>query len=79
MDAPTLERLSNELVRLCDNIEKHGLVDYQMGVAEEDIMECMYTFDVVESDELRSNPRISIASLPIDCQSRQRKNGRACE
>lgn len=39
MDAQTLERLSSELVRLCDNVEKHGLVDYQMGVAEEETME----------------------------------------
>lgn len=39
MDSQTLERLSSELVRLCDPIEKHGLVDYQMGVAEEEIME----------------------------------------
>ena len=43
MDTQALERLSNELVRLCDNIEKHGLVDYQMGVAEEEIMECEST------------------------------------
>ena len=42
MDAATLDRLSSELVRLCDSIEKHGLVDYQMGVAEEDIMESKY-------------------------------------
>ena len=35
-----LDRLSGELVRLCDSVEKHGLVDYQMGVAEEDIMDC---------------------------------------
>lgn len=42
MDVATLDRLSSELVRLCDSIEKHGLVDYQMGVAEEDIMESKY-------------------------------------
>jgi hypothetical protein len=40
MGARDLERLSSELVRLCDSVEKHGLVDYQMGVAEEDIMDC---------------------------------------
>jgi hypothetical protein len=34
-----LEQLARELVRLCDDVEKHGLVDYQMGVAEEDIMD----------------------------------------
>ena len=33
-----LERMGRELVRLCDSMEKHGLVDYQMGVWEEEIM-----------------------------------------
>lgn len=33
-----LERLGSELVRLCDSIERHGLVDYEMGVAEEEII-----------------------------------------
>ncbi len=40
MSLQTLERLAQELVRLCDSVERHGLVDYQMGVAEEEIMEC---------------------------------------
>lgn len=39
MSVQSLEDLARELVRLCDNVEKHGLVDYQMGVAEEDIMD----------------------------------------
>ncbi|KAK1043377.1 hypothetical protein LTR33_015435, partial [Friedmanniomyces endolithicus] len=39
MTAQTLEHLSRELVRLCDSVEKHGLVDYQMGVAEEEILD----------------------------------------
>ncbi|KAK4542663.1 hypothetical protein LTR36_006235 [Oleoguttula mirabilis] len=39
LSAQTLEHLSRELVRLCDNVEQHGLVDYQMGVAEEEIMD----------------------------------------
>ena len=47
MNAPTLERLSHELVRLCDSVERHGLVDYQMGVMEEEIMDC--TFVLVPS------------------------------
>ncbi len=34
----TLERMGAELVRLCDSMEKHGLVDYQMGVWEEEIL-----------------------------------------
>ena len=39
MAAPTMEVLGRELVRLCDGIEKFGLVDYQMGVAEDQIIE----------------------------------------
>lgn len=38
-----LEQLARELVRLCDDVEKHGLVDYQMGVAEENIMDREYS------------------------------------
>ncbi|EME85394.1 uncharacterized protein MYCFIDRAFT_88778 [Pseudocercospora fijiensis CIRAD86] len=41
MSQQVLEHLSRELVRLCDSIEKHGLVDYQMGVAEEEIMDLL--------------------------------------
>ena len=33
-----MERMGRELVRLCDNMERHGLVDYQMGVWEEEII-----------------------------------------
>ncbi|SLM39024.1 hypothetical protein LPUS_09441 [Lasallia pustulata] len=33
-----LERMGRELVRLCDTMERHGLVDYQMGVWEEEII-----------------------------------------
>lgn len=39
MSAPTLERLAQDLIKLCDNVERHGLVDYQMGVAEEEIID----------------------------------------
>jgi len=33
-----MENMGKELVRLCDIMEKHGLVDYEMGVWEEEIM-----------------------------------------
>jgi hypothetical protein len=33
-----MDGMGKELVRLCDVMEKHGLVDYQMGVWEEEIM-----------------------------------------
>ena len=34
-----LDRMGRELIRLCDGMERHGLVDYQMGVWEEEIIE----------------------------------------
>ncbi|KAI5815987.1 hypothetical protein BZA77DRAFT_66365 [Pyronema omphalodes] len=36
-----LEKMGRDLVRLCDNMEGHGLVDYQMGVWEEEIIEAI--------------------------------------
>jgi len=33
-----LEKMGKELIRLCDGIERHGLVDYQYGVWEEQII-----------------------------------------
>lgn len=42
MSTQALDMLGRELVRMCDNVEKHGLVDYQMGVAEEEIMDREY-------------------------------------
>ncbi|KAK3997654.1 hypothetical protein QBC44DRAFT_229280 [Cladorrhinum sp. PSN332] len=36
-----LEKMGKELVRLCDHIERHGLVDYQYGVWEEQIIEIL--------------------------------------
>lgn len=38
-----MEELGQELVRLCDGISHFGLVDYQMGVAEEEILEREYS------------------------------------
>ncbi|KAF5027319.1 hypothetical protein F66182_563 [Fusarium sp. NRRL 66182] len=32
-----IKKMGNELIRLCDGIERHGLVDYQYGVWEERI------------------------------------------
>ncbi|POR33345.1 Uncharacterized protein TPAR_06474 [Tolypocladium paradoxum] len=37
MPEETLNKMGDELVRLCDGIERHGLVDYQYGVWEEKI------------------------------------------
>lgn len=37
-----LEDVGKEVVRLCDGVEKHGLVDYQYGVWEEEIIASEY-------------------------------------
>ena len=34
-----LQKMGKELLRLCDSIERHGLVDYQYGVWEEQIID----------------------------------------
>ncbi len=33
-----LERMADTLVQHCDSLERYGLVDYQMGIWEEEIM-----------------------------------------
>ncbi|KAI1981247.1 hypothetical protein LOZ55_000743 [Ophidiomyces ophidiicola] len=47
-----LTKMGKELVRLCDRVEQYGLVDYQMGVWEEEILcvlgQCL---DLVEQYE----------------------------
>lgn len=37
MPKAMVKKIGNELIRLCDGIERHGLVDYQYGVWEEQI------------------------------------------
>ncbi|KAL1592311.1 hypothetical protein SLS60_011388 [Paraconiothyrium brasiliense] len=37
IDYDFIEKMGTKLVKNCDNMEKHGLVDYQMGVWEEEI------------------------------------------
>ena len=54
MNSQALEQLSRELIRLCDMVERFGLVDYQMGVQEEEIMDCKFSFF----------PLASIPSIP---------------
>ena len=43
LQGDALERMGRELVRLCDGMERHGLVDYQMGVWEEEIVSGMFS------------------------------------
>lgn len=38
MSQDFINKMAKDLIRMCDSIEKHGLVDYQYGVAEEQIV-----------------------------------------
>jgi hypothetical protein len=39
--------MGKDLVRLCDNVERHGLVDYQYGVWEEQIIDSRFYSSVL--------------------------------
>ncbi|KAL8927997.1 MAG: hypothetical protein Q9208_002072 [Pyrenodesmia sp. 3 TL-2023] len=52
LQATLLERMAEALVSLCDGLEKYGLVDYEMGVWEEEIMSILtQCLDLLEGDE----------------------------
>jgi len=38
LTAPMMEEMGEVIIRLCDKLEPHGLVDYQMGIWEEEIL-----------------------------------------
>jgi hypothetical protein len=38
MSQDYMNKMAKDLIRMCDAVEKHGLVDYQYGVAEEQII-----------------------------------------
>ncbi|KAH7263946.1 hypothetical protein B0J15DRAFT_258433 [Fusarium solani] len=52
MSKAMIKKMGNELIRLCDGIERHGLVDYQYGVWEEQITavleDCLDLYEVSE-------------------------------
>jgi hypothetical protein len=37
-----INKMARDLIKMCDSVEKHGLVDYQYGVAEEQIITSEY-------------------------------------
>jgi hypothetical protein len=41
-EAHHLSCLGEYLVQICDELEPHGLVDYEMGIWEEEILSCEY-------------------------------------
>ncbi|KAJ6151055.1 hypothetical protein N7470_007649 [Penicillium chermesinum] len=45
-----MEAMGRDLIQLCDQLEQHGLVDYQMGIWEEEILSILgQCLDLVES------------------------------
>ncbi|KAL2162786.1 hypothetical protein VTH06DRAFT_6622 [Thermothelomyces fergusii] len=48
-----LQKMGKDLLRLCDGVERHGLVDYQYGVWEEQIIdileECLDLYEVSDA------------------------------
>lgn len=42
LDTDVMEDLGRGLIQLCDKMEQHGLVDYQMGIWEEEILSGMF-------------------------------------
>ncbi|KAK2926700.1 hypothetical protein FoTM2_013569 [Fusarium oxysporum f. sp. vasinfectum] len=56
-----IKKMGNELIRLCDGIERHGLVDYQYGVWEDQITavleDCLDLYDASEEGSDSGNRR----------------------
>ena len=48
MSEERLEEMGKSIVRLCDGIKRHGLVDYEYGVWEEQIIESMYYLQLTQ-------------------------------
>lgn len=38
LSSDMMENMGKELIQLCDQMEQYGLVDYQMGIWEEEIL-----------------------------------------
>lgn len=57
----TIKRMGDELIRLCDGIERHGLVDYQFGVWEDQIEslleDCLNLFEDKEKEQKEARRR----------------------
>jgi hypothetical protein len=54
-----LELLGNQVVHLCDGLEQHGLVDYQMGVWEEEIIKGNVKTIMIAGDRANSSTALS--------------------
>ena len=77
----SLEEMGNELVSLCDDLEKHGLVDYQMGVSEQEIIESKPRSVPIFAINMRiiSSNREAVLSRCIDLVSSDDENDEEAE
>lgn len=46
-----MEGIGRDLIQLCDQLEQHGLVDYQMGIWEEEILSSKSTNAVAAAQD----------------------------
>ncbi|KAL1979399.1 hypothetical protein VTN96DRAFT_6056 [Rasamsonia emersonii] len=52
-----MKKMGNDLVQLCDKMEPHGLVDYQIGIWEEEILSVLtQCLDLVEGGSKTTHP-----------------------
>lgn len=50
LDVEMLDSMGKQLIHFCDQLEQHGLVDYQMGIWEEEILSALsQCLDLIES------------------------------
>lgn len=75
MESDQMEGMGKALVRLCDIMEKHGLVDYQMGVWEEEIIGRKYYFAF--SVTVTVPDPLAVLNTCLDLLEEQSENSRA--
>jgi hypothetical protein len=60
LSAGTIQAMVDELIRLCDSVEQHGLVDYDRGVWEEEITsvfsQCLNLLELDSSSQAQGYP-----------------------
>ncbi|KAJ5545440.1 hypothetical protein N7461_007744 [Penicillium sp. DV-2018c] len=64
-----MESMGRDLIQLCDQLEPHGLVDYQMGIWEEEILSVLsQCLDLMESrpdiQQLQNPPMLEPTTVP---------------
>ncbi|CZR58910.1 uncharacterized protein PAC_08802 [Phialocephala subalpina] len=63
-----INKMAKDLIRMCDAVEKHGLVDYQYGVAEEQIImilsECLDLQESIEGVDGSSATHAGLGRAP---------------